>query len=67
MAQSLALHETMEIHELLNFKTVSMTKSKMLQGIVLDRDLKALLEKHVQQSTAAVNTLQDILAKTQLH
>lgn len=61
-----ALHETMEIHELLNFKTICMTTSKMIQGVVFDQDLKALLEKDVQQSMQAVNVLQGLLSKTQL-
>ncbi|MCX7924001.1 MAG: spore coat protein [Clostridia bacterium] len=63
---SLTLHETMEIHELLNFKTICMTTSKLIQGIVFDQDLKALLEKDVQQSMQAVTTLQGLLSKTQL-
>jgi similar to spore coat protein len=63
--QNLALHETMEIHELLNLKTICMTKSKMIQGIVFDQELKALLEKDVQQSITQAKVLQDLLAKTQ--
>lgn len=62
--QNLTLHETMEIHELLNFKTVCMTKSKMIQGVVFDQELKALLEKDVQQSKNAVTVLQELLTKT---
>jgi similar to spore coat protein len=63
--QSLTLHETMEIHELLNFKTICMTTSKLTQGVVFDQDLKALLEKDTQQSIQAVNVLQGLLTKTQ--
>jgi similar to spore coat protein len=63
--QNLTLHETMEIHELLNFKTICMTTSKMIQGVVFDQDLKALLEKDVQQSIQDVNVLQGLLVKTQ--
>ncbi|KZL92525.1 spore coat protein [Clostridium magnum] len=61
--QSLALHETMEVHEMLNLKTVSMTTSKMMEGVVFDQDLKALLEKDVQQSIGAINDLQRLLKK----
>jgi len=63
--QNLALHETMEIHELLNLKTICMTKSKMIQGIVFDQELKALLEKDVLQSITQAKVLQELLAKTQ--
>ncbi len=63
--QDLTLHETMEIHELLNFKTICMTTSKLIQGVVFDQDLKALLGKDVQQSIQAANVLQGLLSKTQ--
>ncbi|KGK87432.1 spore coat protein [Desulfosporosinus sp. HMP52] len=59
------LHETMELHELLNFKTICMTTSKMAQGVVFDQDLKALLEKDVQQSRQAITVLQGLVIKTQ--
>ncbi|MCX7749741.1 MAG: spore coat protein [Clostridia bacterium] len=62
--QGLALHEIIEIHELLNFKTIGMTKSKMMQGLVFDQDLKALMEKEVQQSQKAINNLQSLLQRT---
>jgi len=65
--QNLTIHETMEIHELLNFKTVGMTKSKLIQGLVFDQDLKALLERNVQQSMRAVNSLQSLLTNNQYH
>lgn len=61
--QGLALHETMEIHEMLNFKTICITQSKMLQGIVFDQELKKLMEEDVQQSIKAVNNLQGLLTK----
>lgn len=63
--QDYVLHETMELHELLNFKTICMTTSKMIQGVVFDQELKALLEKDVQQSIQTVNVLQGLLNKTQ--
>jgi similar to spore coat protein len=67
MAQGLVLHESLELHELLNFKTICMTKSKLMQGIVFDQELKALLEKDVQQSRYAVEALQKLLAGSMLH
>lgn len=54
---TLALHETMEAHEILNFNTISILKSKLIQGLCFDNDLKALMEKEVQQSIAAVEEL----------
>lgn len=53
----LGYHETMETHEVLNLKTVCLLKSKLMQGLCFDNDLKALMEKDVQQSIAAINEL----------
>jgi similar to spore coat protein len=61
--QYLAPNETMQIHEMLNFKTVCMTTSKMMEGVVFDQDLKALLEKDVQQSIGSIESLQKLLKK----
>jgi similar to spore coat protein len=57
--KSLAYHETMETHEVLNLKTVCLLKSKLMQGLCFDNDLKALMEKDVQQSIAAINELKE--------
>lgn len=62
--QKITLHETMEVHEMLNFKTICITKSKLMQGLVFDQDLKALMEKDVQQSIKAIEDLQDLLSKS---
>lgn len=59
----LAPIETMQIHEMLNLKTVSMSSSKMMEGVVFDQDLKALLEEDVQQSIASIKILQRLLEK----
>ncbi len=55
--EKLALHETMETHEILNLKTIWLLRSKLMQGICFDNDLKALMEKDVQQSIMDVNEL----------
>ena len=55
--ETLALHETMETHEILNFKTVCLLRSKLMQGICFDNELKALMEKDVQQSIQDINEL----------
>ena len=56
---SLAYHETMETHEVLNLNTVGLLKSKLMQGLCFDNDLKALMEKNVQLSIAAINELKE--------
>lgn len=58
--QSIPLHETLELHELLNFKTICLVKSKLMEGLVFNQDLKALLEKDVKQSITAISELQNL-------
>ena len=55
--ETLALHETMETHEILNFKTVCLLRSNLMQGICFDNELKALMEKDVKQSIDDINEL----------
>ncbi|NHN34926.1 spore gernimation protein GerQ [Paenibacillus agricola] len=61
--QGLAPHESMELHEALNFKTLCLAKSKLMQGLVFDQDLKALMQKDVEQSIQAIGELQAIYAR----
>lgn len=58
--QSLAYHETVDTHELLNLKTIGLLKSKLMQGIVFDQDLRAMMEKNVQQCILDIQELQEI-------
>jgi similar to spore coat protein len=63
---TLALHETMETHEILNFKTVCLLRSKLMQGICFDNELKALMEKDVQQSIQDINELLGYYKQSQI-
>jgi hypothetical protein len=58
--KSLADHEALELHEALNFKTLCLAKSKLMQGLVFDQELRALMEKDVQMSIQAITDLQRI-------
>jgi similar to spore coat protein len=64
--ETLALHETLETHEILNFKTVCLLKSKLMQGICFDNELKALMEKDVQQSIKDINELLGYYKQSQI-
>ncbi|OCA85144.1 spore coat protein [Pseudobacillus wudalianchiensis] len=61
--KAMGYHETMEIHEIFNMKTTCLLKSKMMQGICLDNELKALMEKDVKQSVQAIQELQGLYKK----
>lgn len=58
--QKLAPHESLELHEALNFKTLCLAKSKLMQGLVFDQELKALMQKDVIQSIQQITELQAI-------
>lgn len=66
MAQPYTVHEMMEVHELLNFKTVCTLKSKMMIGLTRDEQLRELLELDVQQSVVAIQQMQNLVASTQM-
>jgi len=68
MAQtSPATHETMELLELLTFKTVCVTKSKTMQALVTDPALKSILQADVQKSVHAIEELQKILGTVKVN
>ncbi|MGG3233424.1 spore gernimation protein GerQ [Priestia flexa] len=56
--QKLANHESLDLHEVINFKTLCLAKSKLMQGLVFDDDLRALMKKDVEQSIKALEELQ---------
>lgn len=56
----LAPHESLDLHEAINFKTLCVTKSKLMQGLVFDQELKALMQKDVDQSSQDLAELQAI-------
>ncbi|MBS3678899.1 spore coat protein [Ornithinibacillus massiliensis] len=58
--EQLAFHETMDTHELLNVKTIALLKSKLIQGVVFDEELRALLQKNVEMSIVDMKELQRI-------
>ena len=47
---ALAVHETLEIHELLMFKSVCATKSSTMQALVGDPELKRILSLDAESS-----------------
>ncbi|AHD04919.1 spore coat protein [Paenibacillus larvae] len=61
--QGLAVHETLEVHELLTFKNTCMTKSVAMQGLVSDPALKSLLQEDIQHSAKAIQDYQGLLSR----
>jgi similar to spore coat protein len=55
--EDFAFHETMDTHELLNLKTIGLLKSKLMQGVVFDQDLRKLMQKNVDASVVDIKEL----------
>ena len=64
--EKLALHETLETHEIINFKTVCLLRSKLMQGICFNNELKQLMEKDVKQAIQDINELLPFYKQSQI-
>ncbi|SEM10895.1 similar to spore coat protein [Mesobacillus persicus] len=58
MTKFLGLHETLDVHEILTFKNLSLTKSSTMSKLAQDEELKTILEsdatlcsQHIHQLT----------------
>lgn len=65
MPKSLAMHEKLEVHEVLLFKTACLTKSTAMLELVEDSNLKKLLKEDIKLSTKAIKDLQAVLEDDQ--
>ncbi|WP_054635383.1 hypothetical protein [Thalassobacillus sp. C254] len=61
--QKLGVHEAAELHELVMFKNLCLTKSSTMQGLVNDNELQTLMQQDIQSSTQAIQQLQGLLQK----
>lgn len=59
----LMAHETMDLHEVTAFKTLCMTKSKTMQALVTDPELKNIMQMDVALSTRQLQELNGLLSK----
>jgi len=63
MDSTYALHEMLEVHEIAAFKTVCMTKSKTMQALVTDPELKQILQQDATLSQQQLQELGEVLSK----
>lgn len=61
MTKYLALHETLEVHELLTFKNLCLTKATTMSALAQDPELKAILSADVTTGTQHIQQLQAFL------
>ncbi|MDQ0159749.1 hypothetical protein [Alkalibacillus salilacus] len=61
MEGKLALHERLELHEILTFKNICLTKAATMQGLVGDEQLKEILSMDVTKGKNHVEQLTHLL------
>lgn len=60
---TLAAHESLDLHETINLKMLALAKSKLMQGLVFDQDLKKLMQKDVELGKTGLKELQALYEK----
>ncbi|RNF39038.1 spore coat protein [Planococcus salinus] len=65
MAKELAMHEKLEVHEVLTFKTACVAKSKLFVDLIEDDKLKEIVQEDLELSTKAIKDLRKILADSE--
>ncbi len=55
--QYLAPHETYELHELLTFKNLCLTKSATMSGLAQDQELKSILEQDATKTKGQIQRM----------
>lgn len=60
---TLGVHETLELHELMTFKSLCLTKSSTMSGLVQDDELKNLLTQDASQTKSHIQTLQQFVPR----
>jgi similar to spore coat protein len=61
MTKYLGLHETLEVLEILTFKSLCVTKSSVMGGLVQDMELKTLLANDASTGVKHIQRLQEFL------
>jgi similar to spore coat protein len=59
--QAIAPHETMQLHELLTFKNLCLTKSVTMSPLVSDEELKSILQSDVSTSKQHIQELSGLM------
>lgn len=64
--QVIAPNETMQLHEILTFKNICLTKSLTMSPLVSDDELKAILQQEVATSQKHIEELRALLEKSNI-
>lgn len=61
MNKATGAHEKVDLHELLTFKTLCLTKTNTMKGLVDCKELQSIMEQDVQNSKRQIQQLQGFL------
>ncbi|MBT2755286.1 hypothetical protein AB1K84_05815 [Mesobacillus foraminis] len=67
MTKYLGLHETLDIHELLTFKNLCLTKAATMGVLATDEQLKNILADDVKTGTKHILELKQFITKREDH
>jgi similar to spore coat protein len=59
--QYMGYHETLDLHEILMFKNLCLTKSSAMSGLIQDQELNRILSDDVNKTTKQINRLQQFI------
>lgn len=57
----MAPHETYELHELLTFKNLCLTKSTMMGGLAQDSELQSILQEDASMTREQIQRIQEFM------
>ncbi|CAM3725344.1 hypothetical protein [Mesobacillus zeae] len=57
----MAPHETYELHELLTFKNLCLTKSTMMGGLAKDSELQSILQEDASMTREQIQRIQEFM------
>ncbi|BAB04461.1 hypothetical protein [Halalkalibacterium halodurans] len=63
MQKALGVHESLELHELLTFKNVCLTKSSTMMGLVNCEELRGLMQQDVQATKQSIQQIQNLMQR----
>ncbi|PPA70385.1 hypothetical protein [Jeotgalibacillus proteolyticus] len=58
-----AVHEILEVHEMITIKSASVAKSTLMRGLASDKGLKDLLQEDAETAQKAVKELSEVIEK----
>lgn len=64
--QGITPNETMQLHEILTFKNICLTKAVTMSPLVSDDQLKAILQQEASTSQKHIEELRDLIKKSNI-